>query len=152
MTVELTGTVSLDERAVVASEVVGRVVWVSPHFANGGSLAADETFIRVDPAEFELHVESAETAVREAEAQVWIEKARAEEDARAFEREHPGVEASEAVRRLPFIAEAEARLMRRLPAGWWRRSTRARACSSACCPESAKGWLSRRPTLRTEES
>lgn len=112
LTVELTGTVNLQERATVSSEVVGRVAWVSPNFANGGSLAADEALIRIDPAEFELEVEAAEMAAREAEARVWAEKARAEEDVRVFERENPGVEPSEAMRRLPAIAEAEARLMR----------------------------------------
>ena len=112
LTVELTGTVNLEERVRVASEVVGRIAWVSPDFSNGGSVRADEPFIRIDAAEFELQVEAAEMAVREAEAQVWVERAGAEEGIRAFERENPGVEPSESVRRLPWIAEAEARLMR----------------------------------------
>ena len=112
LTVELTGTVNLEERVRVASEVVGRIAWVSPDFSNGGSIRANEPFIRIDPAEFELQVEAAEMAVREADAQVWVERAGAEEDVRTFERENPGVEPSEAVRRLPSIAEAEARLMR----------------------------------------
>ena len=112
LTVELTGTVNLAERTRVASEVVGRIAWVSPDFSNGGSIRADEPFIRIDPAEFELQVEAAEMAVREAEARVWVERAGAEEDLRTFERENPGVEPSESVRRLPSIAEAEARLMR----------------------------------------
>ena len=112
LTVELTGTVNLEERVRVASEVVGRIAWVSPDFSNGGSIRANEPFIRIDPAEFELQVEAAAMAVREAEARVWVEKARAEEDVRAFERENPGAEPAESVRRLPWIAEAEARLMR----------------------------------------
>ena len=112
LTVELTGTVNLEERVRVASEVVGRIAWVSPDFSNGGSIRANEPFIRIDPAEFELQVEAAEMAVREADAQVWVERAGAEEDIRTFERENPGVEPSEAIRRLPSIAEAEARLMR----------------------------------------
>ena len=112
LTVELTGTVNLEERVRVASEVVGRVAWVSPDFSAGGSITADETFIRIDPAEFELQVEAAQMAVREAEARVWVERAGAEEDIQAFERENAGAEPSESVRRLPSIAEAEARLMR----------------------------------------
>jgi len=96
----------------VASEVVGRIAWVSPDFSNGGSIRANEPFIRIDAAEFELQVEAAEMAVREADAQVWVERAGAEEGIRAFERDNPGVEPSEAIRRLPSIAEAEARLMR----------------------------------------
>ena len=95
LTVELTATVGLEDTVNVASEVAGRVAWVSPNFANGGSLSVDETFIRVDPAEFELQVEAAEMAVREADARLEAEKARGEEDARAF-----------------ALAEAEARLMR----------------------------------------
>ncbi len=112
LAVELTGTVNLGEKATVVSEVVGRVAWVSPGFSNGGSIAANETFIKIEPAEFELRVEAAEMAVREAEARLWVERARAEEDVRAFERQNPGTEASESVRRLPWIAEAEARLMK----------------------------------------
>ena len=95
MTVELTATVGLEDTVNVASEVAGRVAWVSPNFANGGSLSVDETFIRVDPAEFELHVEAAEMAVREAAARVAAEEARGGEDVRGF-----------------ALAEAEARLMK----------------------------------------
>ena len=95
LTVELTATVGLEDTVNVASEVAGRVAWVSPNFANGGSLSVDETFIRVDPAEFELHVEAAEMAVREAAARVAAEEARGGEDVREF-----------------ALAEAEARLMK----------------------------------------
>ena len=110
--VEQTGTVNLEERVRVASEVVGRIAWISPDFSNGGSIRANEPFIRIDPAEFELQVEAAEMAVRETEARVWVEKARAAEDVRAFERDNPGVEPSDSIRRLPAIAEAEARALR----------------------------------------
>ena len=95
LTVELTATVGLEDTVNVASEVAGRVVWVSPNFANGGSLSADETIIRVDPAEFELQVEAAEMAVREADAQVSAERAGADQGVGAF-----------------ALAEAEARLMK----------------------------------------
>lgn len=110
LAVKLTGSVTLEEKASVASEVVGRVVWVSPNFSNGGSFAADETFLRIDPTNFELAVEAATIAVQEAEARVWAEKARGEENARQFALKHPGVEATEWVLRLPKIAEAEAEL------------------------------------------
>lgn len=110
LTVELTGSVTLEEKASVAAEVAGRVVWVSPDFSNGGSFAAGETFMRIDPTEFELAVEVATMAVQEAEARVWAETARGEENARQFALKSPGVEASEWTRRLPKIAEAEAEL------------------------------------------
>ena len=110
LTVQLTGSVRVDERARVMSQVAGRVLWISPKFSNGGSIPANETFIKVDPAEYELRVERAQMAVKVAEARVWVEKAGGEEDAKAFSRANPGAEVSDAVRRLPSIAEAEAEL------------------------------------------
>ena len=68
LTLKLTGTVTLERKTTVVSEVVGRVVWVSPNFANGGSLAANEVFVRIDPREYELEVEAAKMAVRQIEA------------------------------------------------------------------------------------
>ena len=66
--VRLTGSVRLERKARVVSEVMGRVVWVSPSFSNGGSIPAGETFLRIDPAEYRLRVESAQAAVSEARA------------------------------------------------------------------------------------
>ena len=90
LTVKLTGTVEVHDKVAVRSEVTGRVVWVSPKFRNGGSLEANETFVKVDPARFELRVKAANMAVKAAEAQLRIEKARAKGKA--------------------FIAKAEAEL------------------------------------------
>ena len=110
ITVELTGTVRLEERTSVSSEVVGRVVWVSPEFSNGGSIAADEPFIRIDPREYEIRVQAAERAVEAAEARLWMERARAEEDRESFLRDNPDAEPSDSTLRLPSIALAEAEL------------------------------------------
>ena len=52
----------------MVSEVTGRVVWISPKFSNGGSIAANEDLLRIDPAEFRLRVEAAEAAVAEAQS------------------------------------------------------------------------------------
>ena len=110
MTVEVTGTVRLEERTSVSSEVVGRVVWVSPEFSNGGSLSANEPFIRIDPREYEIRVQAAERAVEAAEARLWMERARAEEDLESFLRDNPDAEPSDSTLRLPSIALAEAEL------------------------------------------
>ncbi|MDE0114821.1 MAG: hypothetical protein OXN84_21380 [Albidovulum sp.] len=67
--INLTGTVTLDRIVKVVSEVTGRVVWVSPDFVNGGWIPANTVFIKVDPTEYELGVEAAEMALREAEAE-----------------------------------------------------------------------------------
>ena len=110
VTVEVTGTVRLEERTSVSSEVAGRVVWVSPEFSNGGSIAANEPVVRIDPREYEIRVQAAESAVEAAEARLWMERARAEEDLASFRRDNPDAEASDSTLRLPSIALAEAEL------------------------------------------
>lgn len=112
LTVRLTGAVSLDDKVSVMSEVTGRVVEVSPNFENGGSLAANETIVRIDPARYALQVEAAEMSVRAAQARVEIERARGLEQAQSFVRDHPGVAVSEWVRRLPHLERAQAKLMK----------------------------------------
>ena len=108
LTVRLTGAVRLEEKATVVSEVTGRVVWVSPSFSNGGSIAANEPLVRIDPTEFELEVEAADKRVDAARARLWIEQAKGEEDARKFSAEHPGSPVPELVGRAPWIARAQA--------------------------------------------
>ena len=111
LTVDATGGVTLEGKARVTSEVAGRVVWISPTFKNGGSITANEPFIRIDPAEYELGVEAAEMAVREAEARVNAKRAKAEERERVFVSDNPGAEVPERIRGLHRIAKAEAALM-----------------------------------------
>lgn len=110
MTVEVTGTVRLEERTSLSSEVVGRVVWVAPEFSNGGSIAANEPVVRIDPREYEIRVQAAESAVEAAEARLWMERARAEEDLASFLRDNPDAEPSDSTLRLPSTALAEAEL------------------------------------------
>ena len=47
--VMLTGTVVAQVRVNVRAEASGRIVWVSPKFRDGGTLAADEVIVRIDP-------------------------------------------------------------------------------------------------------
>ena len=110
--VRLTGTVTLERKTKVVSQVVGRVVWVSPKFKNGRSIPANETFIRIDPAEFELGVRAALMSVKEAEAGLRIQEALAKEGAERFAKANPGAEIPERVRRVSSIARAEARVGR----------------------------------------
>ena len=67
---ELTGTVGAQRKLTLRSQVTGRLEWVSPKLTSGGSFAAGEPIVRVDPAEFELKAEQAAAAVRAAEARV----------------------------------------------------------------------------------
>ena len=66
---ETTGSITLKERVTIASEVKGRVVWVSSKFEPSGTIEANEVFIKIDPRVYELEVEEAayELAVHEIE-------------------------------------------------------------------------------------
>ena len=110
LTVGLTGSVSLSERARLKSEVAGRVIWVSPKFRNGGSIEANERFVKIDPTEYELRVKAAKSAVEAAEAEVWVAEAWGEETVKSLARDNPDAEISDWVRRRPLIAKAEAEL------------------------------------------
>ena len=109
---DLTGGVTLHGKVKISSEVGGRVVWVSPSFRNGGSIAANETIIRIDPSEYELELEVATARVAKAAARVRIEEAEAAKNAAFFARENPGADIPDWVRRAPHIARAEAALMK----------------------------------------
>ena len=69
---ELTGTVAPQRVVGLRSEVTGRLDWVSPKLTSGGTFAADELIVRVDPAKFELRVDHATAAVQAAEARVEV--------------------------------------------------------------------------------
>ena len=105
LTVDLTGSVRMESRTKVASEVVGRVVWVAPEFRSGGWIGANETFIRIDPTEYALEVDAAEQGVREADARLRMERARGEEDAESI-----SIELAEAVLLKARVARELARL------------------------------------------
>ena len=70
LTVELTGTVKVEDRVSVMSEVEGRISYVSPNYSNGGTIAANEPIVRIDPAKYELQVAAAQGLVAEAEARL----------------------------------------------------------------------------------
>lgn len=90
---ELTGSVSPQRTVRLRSEVTGRLEWVSPKLASGGTFAAGEPIVRVDPAVFELRVDYAAAAVRTAEARVEVAR-----------------ESGEAARRVAEAELAEARV------------------------------------------
>ena len=110
VTETLTGTIRAEKRVTVRSEIAGRIVWVSPNFTEGGKILANEPYVRIDPREFEIGVETARMAVSEAEAEVQVERADAEANIRSFAERNPGKDVPEDLRRLPSIAVAEARL------------------------------------------
>lgn len=111
-TLDLTGVVGLSRVARITPEVSARVVWVSDLFVEGGAIPAGATIVKLDPTDFERRVEIAKTNIKELEAAVWRERARGAHDARVFAEEHPNIEVSDRVQRLPSLAKREAELER----------------------------------------
>ncbi len=64
--------------ATLAAQVAGRIVWVSPKFAEGGAFAEGETLARVDGADYQLAVVRARSQVAQAEEALVREEAEGE--------------------------------------------------------------------------
>jgi RND family efflux transporter MFP subunit len=64
--------------AVLASQVAGRIVWVSPVFAQGGAFGQGDALIRVDDADYRLAVVRARSQVAQADEALAREEAEGE--------------------------------------------------------------------------
>jgi RND family efflux transporter MFP subunit len=108
--VSLTGTVVAQVRVSVRAETSGRVVWVSPHFQAGGTLAAGDALVRIDPRDATLRVQAAAAGVRAAEAMLRLQEERAGVARRLFGDGDPHQDGFDWVGREEAVAAAEARV------------------------------------------
>lgn len=95
--------------ATLAAQVAGRLVWVSPKFAEGGAFTEGETLARVDPANYQLSVVRARAQVAQAQEGLTREEAEGElarQDWAALGRGEPPPLAV----REPQLAQARAQL------------------------------------------
>lgn len=111
MVVESFGTAAPKIQVQIIPQVSGEVIACHPNFVNGGFFQAGQMLVRIEPVDFELAVESAESAV--AAAQVKLEQEQSEgtiaaaEWAQLNEGENPS---SPLVLREPQIRQATAEL------------------------------------------
>jgi RND family efflux transporter MFP subunit len=103
------GEVNAKFAASLASQVMGRVVWVSPSFAEGGAFRAGDTLLRIDDADYRLAVIRARSQVAQAREALAREEAEAELAKRDWETLGKG-EASPLALREPQLAQAKAQL------------------------------------------
>jgi len=95
--------------ATLAAQVAGRIVWVSPKFAEGGAFSEGETMARVDGADYQLAVVRARAQVAQAQEALTREEAEGElarQDWQALGRGEPPPLAV----REPQLAQARAQL------------------------------------------
>lgn len=68
------GTVQADREVVIKSQVAGTVIQVAPEFVQGGLIPKGQTMVRIDPADYTLAVNKAQSALAQAQADFEIEK------------------------------------------------------------------------------
>lgn len=109
LVIDSQGTVEPSRRSEVTGQVAGRIVWISPELASGGSFMRGEVMARIDPRDQQVAVQNAQAAV--AQARVRLAREEAESKLALEEWEDLGSgNPSPLVLREPQVAEARASL------------------------------------------
>jgi RND family efflux transporter MFP subunit len=103
------GRVESVRKTQAASEVMGRVVMVSPKFEVGGQFSHDEIMLEIDDADYVSALAAAESSLAEARLLLAQEQARADQAGRDWGKLGRG-EASDLVLRKPQIESAQAHI------------------------------------------
>jgi len=103
------GRVESVRRTQAASEVMGRVVMVSPKFEVGGQFSHDEIMLEIDSADYVSALATAESSLADARLLLAQEQARADQAGRDWQKLGRG-EPSELVLRKPQIESAQAHI------------------------------------------
>ncbi|HEC00745.1 MAG TPA: efflux RND transporter periplasmic adaptor subunit [Sphingomonadales bacterium] len=103
------GTVQAKRQIELVPEVAGKIIWVSPDFAQGGLFSKGEKLILIDPRNYEFAVARAQASVADARNKLVLEEAEAELAKTEWE-DLGGGEASPLVLREPQMATARAKL------------------------------------------
>ena len=110
--VESQGTVQPRTRTSLISEVSGAVLEVSEQFIVGGTFAAGDVLMSLDPTDYEVALQRAEAQLISANAMLELERARAIQAAKEWQMTvRPQSEAPILALRKPYLAEAEANIL-----------------------------------------
>ncbi|NNE93039.1 MAG: efflux RND transporter periplasmic adaptor subunit [Verrucomicrobiales bacterium] len=107
---ETRGAVRPRTTTTLFPEVSGRIVDISPSFREGGFFEKGDALLKIDPINYETAVVIQESAVAEAQRLVDEEKVRAQQAIDNWKRLGKEGEPSDLVKRVPQLAEANARL------------------------------------------
>lgn len=102
------GTVQPRTETVLAAEVPGKIVELSPHFIAGGFFHADEVLLQIDPSDYAAGVKRAEANLASRKAQYADQKARSEQAMKDWHNLGRTGEPSDLTLRQPQLAEALA--------------------------------------------
>jgi membrane fusion protein, multidrug efflux system len=102
------GTVEPLRTVDLSSQLAGRIVATSDALRAGGTFAADEVLLTIDPTDFELAIVQREADLARAELRLAQERAEADAALRAWQQIEGERPADALVRREPQIRDAEA--------------------------------------------
>lgn len=109
LVIDSQGTVEPSRKSEVTAQVPGRIAWISPELAPGGSFTRGQVMARIDPRDQQAAVQNAQAAV--AQARVRLAREEAESRLAMEEWEDLGLgDPSPLVLRQPQVAEARASL------------------------------------------
>ena len=109
LSVRATGNVVPRTETVLAPEIPGKIIEISPSLRSGGFFEKGETLVRLDATDYELAAVQARSSV--AQARLGLEQERAEAEIARREWESLGEgEASSLLKREPQLAQARAAL------------------------------------------
>lgn len=108
--VRLNGVVEAGIVTDIIPQVSGRVVEVSPKFRPGGTVAAGELLFRIDPADYELSVETTLAEIEGARSDLALLEAEAAAEQQVWDQQFPDRQIPDLIARVPQIAAAKARI------------------------------------------
>ena len=108
--VRLNGVVEAGIVTDIIPQVSGRVVEVSPKFRPGSTVAAGELLFRIDPADYELSVETTLAEIEGARSDLALLEAEAAAEQQVWDQQFPDRQIPDLIARVPQIAAAKARI------------------------------------------
>lgn len=103
------GVVESARRTMLAAEVGGRVMEISPNLKRGGEVKEGERLVQIDPADYRSALANSEVGLADAELALEQERARVEQAELDWEKLGRGDPTNPLVPRGPQLAAAEAR-------------------------------------------
>ena len=117
-TIEVMGTVVPSQEITLRSQVSGKVVHISGGFTPGGRLDKGQTAVRIDPRDFEIEVDKAQSSLARARADLRLEQGKQDVARQELDMFRQGselvIEETDLALRRPQLEQAEAEVARAL--------------------------------------
>ena len=108
--VSATGSVVVRSYVALTTQVSGRIEYLSPSLRDGGSFQAGQELLRLEPTDFRLALEQAQSDVASARATLLLQQAQSDAAKANYNILHPGKTVPTLVARKPQIEQAKAQL------------------------------------------